>query len=87
MKSILNDASLGKQTIRMQQAVRREIGQSFKESLRESNKKASLLRPWKYFEMNNKTNIEFGFYMMISEDVFSLGGQPSATVCIIDRKS
>ena len=64
MKSILNDASLEKQTIRMQQAVRRQIGQSFNESLRESNEKASLLRPLKCFEMNNKTNIEFGFYMM-----------------------
>ena len=48
----------------MQQAVHREISQSFKESLRESNERASLLRPLKYFEMNNKTNIEFGFYMM-----------------------
>jgi len=48
----------------MQQAVRREIGQSFKESLQESNEKASLLRHLKYFEMINKTNIEFGFYMM-----------------------
>ena len=42
----------------MQQAVRREIGQSFKESLRESNKKASLLRPLKYlYDVKNYADL------------------------------